>query len=81
MENTKLRNPAEVFRDEMVMRDRICNLLKEDALTIPQITEALGAPAWEVTAWVMTMRRYGLLKELPKGRADDYFQYTLTAEE
>lgn len=76
-----MRNLAEVLRDEMVMQQRICHLLREGPLTIPQLAESLRTPSWEVTTWVMAMRRYGLLKELPKSRADDYYQYALSTEE
>lgn len=71
------RNRDEVLRDEMVMRDRIKAVLGAGPLTIPDIAEALGVPAWETTLWVMAMRRYGQLKEMPKERADDYYQYAL----
>jgi len=81
VEKKEMRNLAEVFRDEMVMQERICNLLTGGPLTIPQLAEALRTPSWEVTTWVMGMRRYGLLKELPKSRADDYYQYALSTEE
>ena len=81
MKKEEMRNLAEVFRDEMVMQERIISLLKKEPLTIPQLAEFLNAPGWEVTTWVMAMRRYGLLKELPKSRADDYYQYALSMEE
>ncbi len=76
MTTTRMRNLAEVLRDEMVMRDKILALLVDGPKTIPELVEVLKVPSWEVTTWVMAMRRYGHLKELPKGRADDYFQYT-----
>ena len=76
MDATGMRNRAEVLRDEMVVRDRIRELLEDRPRTIPEIAEALAAPGWEVTAWVMAMRRFGLLRELPKERADDYYRYT-----
>ena len=81
MDRDKLRNSATVFRDEMLMRDRIRELLKKQPLTIPQLAEALDLPSREVTTWVMAMRRYGLLQALPKGRADDYYEYGLAAED
>ena len=40
MEKTEMRNLPEVLRDEMVMRDRICDLLKKNPMTIPQLAEA-----------------------------------------
>ncbi|MEW5994763.1 MAG: MarR family transcriptional regulator [Candidatus Zixiibacteriota bacterium] len=81
MAKKEMRNRAEVLRDEILIQQRICNLLTEGPLTIPQLAEALNTPSWEVTTWVMAMRRYGLLKELPKNRADDYYQYALSTEE
>ena len=71
------RDLGEVIRDEMVMKDRIVSLLREEAKTIPEIAEALACPVREVAFWVMAMRRYGSLEELPKAKADDYFRYRL----
>jgi hypothetical protein len=71
------RDIGEVLRDEMIMKDRIASLLREEPKTIPEIAEALACPVREVTLWVMAMRRYGSLEELPKPRADDYFRYKL----
>ena len=73
----KRRDLGEVLRDEMVMKDRIASLLREEPKTIPEIAEALSCPVREVTLWVMAMRRYGSLEELPKPRAEDYFRYKL----
>jgi len=73
MSEQSMRNLAEVLRDEMVMSDQILARLGESPKTIPELAEA-------VTVWVMAMRRYGRLTELPKGRADDYFQYALPKE-
>ena len=74
---TGQRDLSEVMRDEMVMKDRIASLLREGPKTIPEIAAALQCPASEVTLWVMAMRRYGTLEELPKGKAEDYYQYRL----
>jgi len=70
-----MRELSEVLRDEMVMRDRIKKLLAGKSMTIPEIAEALDAPSHEVMLWVMTMWRYGHVKDLPKSRTDDYFKY------
>jgi len=77
MVEEKRRDLGEVLRDEMVMKDRIASLLREEPKTIPEIAEALSCPVREVTLWVMAMRRYGSLEELPKPRAEDYFRYKL----
>jgi hypothetical protein len=68
---------ADVLRDEMTMKDRVVAVLRDGPKTIPEIAAALGAPEREVTLWVMSMRRYGALEELPKPRADDYFRYAI----
>ena len=75
MDAQPMRDLAEVMRDEMVMRDKIKKLLPEEGMTVPEIAEALGAPSREVMLWVMAMWRYGHIKDLPKGRTDDYFKY------
>jgi hypothetical protein len=74
----ELRNLREVFRDGMVESDRIAAVLRGGPRTLPEIARALGAPDHEVTKWLMAMRRYGRVHELPKARADDYYQYELT---
>ncbi len=75
-----LRNLNEVFRDEMVERDRIAEVLRRGPLTLPEIAARVGAPVFEATKWVMAMRRFGRIRELPKARADDYFRYELVEE-
>jgi hypothetical protein len=75
MAGARRRDTSEVMRDEMVMKGRIVSLLREEPRTIPEIADALGCPAREVTLWVMALRRYGALEELPKPKADDYYRY------
>lgn len=77
MKRKTRRNLAEVLRDEMYMRDRVAAVLQQGPKTIPEIAQELGRPSPEVTLWVMAMRRYGRIADLPKGRADDYYQYKL----
>jgi len=81
MEKSEMRNLQEVLRDEMVMHERICDLLKKNPMTIPELAKALNKPSWETTVWIMSMRRYGMVAELPKSRGDDYFKYTILPEE
>jgi hypothetical protein len=75
------RGLDEVMRDEMVMRPRIAAVLREGPKTIPEIAEALESPAPEVTLWVMALRRYGALEELPKPKSEDYYQYRLAGDQ
>ena len=80
MEKKMSRNRAEVMRDEMFMRDRIVAILREGPRTIPELAGELSYPSAEVLEWVMGMRRYGLVIEMPKARADDYYHYKLKDE-
>jgi predicted transcriptional regulator len=81
MKQRMARSLDEVMRDEMVMHDRIISLLKEGPKTIVEIAEALGYPSSDVMKWVMSMRRYGIITEMPKARSDDYYRYQLHSEE
>jgi len=80
MANERRRDPSEVMRDEMLMKEKIASLLHEGPRTIPEIADALRYPAREVTLWVMALRRYGALEEIPKPKADDYYRYKLARE-
>ncbi len=80
MEDTYPRNLLEVLRDEMVMRDKILDLLRTGPKTLPSIAEALKAPTREVVFWVMGMRRYGLVEEIGKANDEGYFVYGLAKE-
>ena len=71
------RGLAEVMRDEMVMKDKIIDLLRDEPKTIPEIAEVLECPSNEVLLWVMAMWRFGTVVEVEKGRTDEYFQYKL----
>lgn len=79
-EKNGVRDLREILRDEFVQRDRIAGVLKEGPKTLPELATAIGEPVYEVTLWVMGMRRYGRVHELPKGREEDYFRYELVAE-
>ncbi|OGL45826.1 MAG: hypothetical protein A2161_15120 [Candidatus Schekmanbacteria bacterium RBG_13_48_7] len=80
MEKKEPRNLGETMRDEMYLKDNIINLLREGARTIPEIAAELDIPSQEVMMYVMAMRRYGKIEELPKSRMDDYYQYQLKQE-
>jgi hypothetical protein len=68
-DNQAGRDLAEIMRDEMVVRDIILSLIKDKAMTIPEIGRALGFPRREVTLWIMALWRYGRVTE--KGNPDE----------
>ncbi len=75
------REPREVIREEPLMHQPILQALRDGPLTIPQIAERLAAPPREVLIWVMGMRRYGHLVELPDADDDGYYQYATVARD
>lgn len=77
MGNHAMRNLGEVLRDEMIVQDKIVELLREGPKTLPEIAEALEQPTREVMLWVMAMWRYGTLVETGKANADGYYEYQL----
>jgi len=75
MDNQIHRNMAEVMRDEMVMKEKIHSILKEDPKTIPEIASILKHPSAETILWVMAMWRYGFLEEVGKPNDEGYYKY------
>ncbi len=69
------REVREVVRDEHLMRRRIVALIEDGPRTIPDIAASLGRPSWEVTYWVMGLRKYGWLAEDKEVDDDGYFLY------
>jgi hypothetical protein len=75
-----LRDPREVIREEMAMHGEIIAALADGPLTVPQLAARLGHPSDEVVYWVMGMRRYGHLAELPDEDDEGYFSYAATTK-
>ena len=71
------RNSDEILRDEMFLQDKVLGFLKACPKTIPEIAQEMGYPSQEITKWVMALRRYGKIMDIPKSRADDYYKYKL----
>jgi hypothetical protein len=74
---TVRRDMREIVHDEMIMKDRIANLLKDAPRTIPELAEAMSYPSHEVTIWLFAMRRYGQVEVIGKPDVDGYFKYLL----
>jgi hypothetical protein len=75
------REMLEIVQDEMIMKDRIADVLETGPKTIPEISEALGHSSYEVTIWLFAMRRYGAVEEVGRADVDGYFKYTLVEAE
>ena len=75
MSTTLNRDVREIIREEPLMHIHILRALEAGPLTVPEIAEAINRPADEVVFWVMGMRRYGKLVEVPEPNDDGFFQY------
>jgi transposase-like protein len=62
----------------MYNKDQVINLLKAGPKTIPELAAEMGCSSPDMTKWVMALRRYGKIADLPKSRADDYYQYQVS---
>lgn len=80
-QTTHLRHMLDIAQDEMIMRDRIAAILEQGTKTIPELAEALGYTAREVTVWLFGMRRYGMVEEVGRADVDGYFHYELKKRE
>jgi hypothetical protein len=78
---TTLRNPREIIREEPMMHGPILWALRAGPLTVPEIAEHIGQPANEVLFWVMGMRRYGHVVEVPDPTDEGYFRYAGVRQE
>lgn len=75
-----LRPAYEVIREEPLMHDPILAALAEGPLPIHAIAERIGFPTHEVLYWVMGMRRYDILVEIPEADDDGYFSYGIKGQ-
>lgn len=72
-----MRDVREVMREEMVMKGRIIEVMRDSPKTVPEVAQALKRPTNEVLYWVMAMRKYGLITETEELTEDGYYKYRL----
>lgn len=72
-----MRDVREVMREEMVMRDRIIEVMRDGPKTVPEVAQALKRPSDEVVYWIMDMRKYGLIAETEELTEEGYYKYRL----
>jgi hypothetical protein len=73
------RDAREIIREEPLHRDEIAAALADAPHTVPEIAEAIGADEREVMFWVMGMRKYGRLAELPDVSPEGYYRFKAVA--
>ena len=75
MITTLNRDVREIIREEPAMHVQILKVLEPGPMTVPEIAVAINQPSEEVLFWVMGMRRYGKIVEMPEANDDGYFLY------
>ena len=69
------RDVREIIREGPLRRREILRALQDGPLTVPEIAEAIGAPTHETMYWVMDMRKYGWVAEVPEPNDEGLFSY------
>jgi hypothetical protein len=59
------------------IKKSILDALKEDEMTVGQLSQKLGIPTHEMLFWVMTLVRYGSVKTGTIDDMDEYFTYKI----
>ncbi len=67
----------ESIKAYMRMKKKILEILKEESKTIPEIAKEAGLNIDEVTYYLMSMRKYGLLTVANIDDDDEYYYYQL----
>ena len=62
------------------MKREIKKALEEGPLTIPELSEKLGLPADEVTFFVMSLRKYGILAAGELDDMDEYYYWIIEVD-
>jgi hypothetical protein len=70
-----MRDTREIIREEPLHRAAIVDALADGPHTVPEIAAAIGEPEREVMFWVMGMRKYGRLAELPEVTAEGFYRF------
>jgi len=69
------RDVREIIREGPLWRRDILKVLEGGPRTVKEIAAAIGAPTHEAMYWVMDMRKYGWVAELPDPDDDGLFAY------
>ncbi|HKK41710.1 MAG TPA: hypothetical protein VJ963_04810 [Bacteroidales bacterium] len=75
------REVPQAAKDRMkqfnTVKKAILSALKEEEMTIKQLTEKLEMPADEVMFWLMSLLKYGYIQTGSLDDMDEYFTYKI----
>jgi predicted transcriptional regulator len=67
-----------LLKEQKRVQKEICQVIRENAKTVPEIAEAVGMPTNEVLWYVASFKKYGLIVE--NGMCGDYPLYQKAEE-
>jgi DNA-directed RNA polymerase specialized sigma subunit len=75
------REVSQAAKDKMkqfnTVKKEIINALKEEEMTISQLTKKLNMPQHEVMYWLMSLLKYGYIQTGSLDDMDEYFTYKI----
>jgi predicted transcriptional regulator len=73
-----IERTQERLKEQKAIRRQMCQIMRGNPRTVPEIAEASGLPAHTVLWHVTAMKKYGRVTEA--GQCGEYYQYVLTQE-
>jgi predicted Rossmann fold nucleotide-binding protein DprA/Smf involved in DNA uptake len=68
-----------LYKEQRQLQNAICQLIRTEPKTVPQIATAIGKPAHQVLWFVAAMKKYGIVVEM--GMCGDYPLYQRVKEQ
>jgi predicted Rossmann fold nucleotide-binding protein DprA/Smf involved in DNA uptake len=68
-----------LYKEQRQMQNEICQLIRTEPKTVPQIATAIGKPAHQVLWFIAAMKKYGIVAEM--GMCGDYPLYQRVKEQ
>jgi len=72
-----MRDKGEIIRDEMIIKKKIIDSLKDGPKTVPEVANIIKKPLPEVMYWMMAMRKYAQIVETDEITEEGYYKYKL----
>jgi predicted transcriptional regulator len=68
-----------LYKEQRQMQNAICELIRTEPKTVPQIATAIGKPPHQVLWFIAAMKKYGIVAET--GMCGDYPLYQRVKEQ
>lgn len=67
------------LKEQKTIRRQICQFLRDEPKTVPEVAEASGLPAHNVLWHITAMKKYDLVTEA--GQCGEYYLYQMVEED